>query len=59
VHQYGATRIVLGTDYPFDMGMDDPVAFIEGSRLSRVEKAAILGGNATRLFRITSRGPVG
>jgi aminocarboxymuconate-semialdehyde decarboxylase len=56
VQQYGATRIVLGTDYPFDMGMDDPVAFIEGSRrLSRVEKTAILGGNAARLFQITTR----
>jgi aminocarboxymuconate-semialdehyde decarboxylase len=54
--RYGCDHLVLGTDYPFDMGMDDAVAFVRGSRrLDRQEKAAILGGTAARLFRIPAR----
>lgn len=53
VKQYGSQHLLLGTDYPFDMGMDDPVGFVEGARrLTRAEKAAILGHNAARLLRI-------
>src|SRR5918992_5960541 len=31
VKRYGADHVVLGTDYPYDMGMDDPVDFIAGT----------------------------
>src|SRR5262249_19841565 len=28
VDQYGAGHVLLGTDYPYDMGVDDPLGFI-------------------------------
>lgn len=53
VRQWGSDHIVLGTDYPYDMGMYDPIAFIEGARkLSRDERARIVGGNAAKLLKI-------
>jgi aminocarboxymuconate-semialdehyde decarboxylase len=42
----GFDRVVLGTDFPADMGQPDPVGWIEGSDLSDGEKAAVLGENA-------------
>lgn len=51
VAQYGSEHILLGTDYPFDMAMTDPVGFIESApNLKKAEKAAIQGGNAARLL---------
>ncbi len=47
----GADRLVLGSDFPYDMGEPDPVGRIERNpRLSSAEKRAILGGNAMRLL---------
>jgi aminocarboxymuconate-semialdehyde decarboxylase len=53
IDKFGAGQVVLGTDYPFDMGEDDPVGLI-GSvpRLSAAEKERIMGGNAARLLKI-------
>ena len=56
VRQYGSDHLLLGTDYPYDMGMEDPVGFIEGTPgLGRKEKAAIMGGNAARLLKLRMR----
>lgn len=56
---YGSDQIVLGTDYPFDMGMYDPVGFVEGAAaLTDADKAAIVGGNAARLLGIEGRRPI-
>ena len=53
---YGSDHIVLGTDYPFDMGMHDPVGFVDGTDvLTADDKAAIVGGNAAALLGITAR----
>jgi aminocarboxymuconate-semialdehyde decarboxylase len=53
IDRYGADHVVLGTDYPYDMGMEDPVGFIERTpRLTRADKDAIEGGNAAKLLRI-------
>ncbi len=55
VSLYGSDHIVMGTDYPFDMGMEDPVGFVDGvSALSADDKAAIVGGNAAQLLGIPS-----
>jgi len=41
---------LLGTDYPFDMGLTDPLALLGDSRMNQTEREMIAGGNARRLF---------
>lgn len=49
----GADRVLLGSDYPFDMGDPDPLACLDGCRtLSAADREAITYGNAKALFRI-------
>ena len=55
VERFGADHVVLGTDYPYDMGMEHPVDFIGGARLTRKDKDQIMGGNAARLLGIKLR----
>lgn len=53
VDTVGADNVVLGSDYPADMGEPYPVDFVEScDSLSPAEKKAILGANAARLFGI-------
>jgi aminocarboxymuconate-semialdehyde decarboxylase len=53
VEEYGADHILMGTDYPADMGEVDPIGMIEGtSGLDDVERRAILGRNAARLLNL-------
>ncbi|HEX6236062.1 MAG TPA: amidohydrolase family protein [Acidimicrobiales bacterium] len=52
VDEFGADRVLLGTDYPFDMGTTDPLAFLASVRLDEPSRELILGGNAARLFAI-------
>ena len=53
VAQYGADHILVGTDYPADMGEIDPIGFIESAPgLDDTTRRAILGGNAARLLGI-------
>jgi aminocarboxymuconate-semialdehyde decarboxylase len=48
----GADRVALGTDYRFDMGTLDPVAAVRAVRLSRTDRAGILGGVAVKLLKL-------
>jgi aminocarboxymuconate-semialdehyde decarboxylase len=50
VRIYGPERIVMGTDYPFDMGDYDPVGHVCNAGLDGAAAAAICGGNAKRLL---------
>jgi len=53
VQQYGADHVLLGSDYPYDMGVDDPVGFIgRVPGLKREDRTLIEGGNAARLLKI-------
>jgi aminocarboxymuconate-semialdehyde decarboxylase len=53
VQQYGADHILMGTDYPFDMGEIDPIGFVERSpNLDDAARRLILGGNAARLLDV-------
>jgi aminocarboxymuconate-semialdehyde decarboxylase len=53
IERFGADHVVLGTDYPYDMGMEHPVDFIGGvAKLSARDKALIMGGNAARLLKL-------
>jgi len=45
----GADRVLLGSDYPFDMGVEDPLARLAAAELSPVDAAAVAGGNAAQL----------
>ena len=46
----GADHVLLGTDYPFEMGEADPVRFVRSAGLDVETETAILSGNAARLF---------
>jgi len=47
----GADQILVGTDYPFEMGEDDPIGLVEAvPGLGPAEREAILAGNARRLL---------
>ncbi|HEU0075145.1 MAG TPA: amidohydrolase family protein [Dehalococcoidia bacterium] len=49
----GPERIMLGTDYPFDMGAYNSVAAIQNViGITDAERDLMLGGNAMRLFKI-------
>ena len=51
VQQMGADRVVVGTDYPYDMGCDDPVGLVEATPgLSADDRDRILGGTAAALL---------
>ena len=53
VEEYSADHILVGTDYPADMGEIDPIGFIETAKcLDDTERRAILGGNAARLLNL-------
>jgi aminocarboxymuconate-semialdehyde decarboxylase len=56
VSLWGADHIVVGTDYPYDMGSYDPRGFVGGaSFLKDADRAKIMGLNAARLLKITGR----
>lgn len=55
IEQVGATQVVLGTDYPFDMGFYDVHGLISSvPGLAEQERDLILGGNAARLCSLKS-----
>lgn len=49
VEQVGAGQVVLGTDYPFDMGEPDPVGFVRASGLTDTAIETILHNGARLL----------
>ncbi|HET6658068.1 MAG TPA: amidohydrolase family protein [Gaiellaceae bacterium] len=46
----GTDRVLLGSDYPFDMGLERPADPVHALGLSSEDEAAVLGGNALRLL---------
>jgi aminocarboxymuconate-semialdehyde decarboxylase len=50
VEQFGAERVVIGSDYPFDMGSDDPVRAVGEAGLSDAARAQIEGETASRFL---------
>jgi aminocarboxymuconate-semialdehyde decarboxylase len=48
----GADRVMLGSDYCFDMGYERPVKVVTALKLSSNDQEKILGGNAARLLRL-------
>ena len=46
----GADRVLLGSDFPFDMGTEDPVGALRAAGLSPADFDAVRGGNAAALI---------
>lgn len=54
VQRYGADHVLLGSDYPYDMGDLDPVGLIcSVPELGEEEQRLLLGGNAARLLKLS------
>jgi aminocarboxymuconate-semialdehyde decarboxylase len=51
VRTAGADRVLLGSDFPFDMGTEDPLGALRAARLSEADFHAVRGGNAATLLR--------
>jgi aminocarboxymuconate-semialdehyde decarboxylase len=47
---FGAERVLLGSDYPFDMGVERPAEIVRALGLAAQEESAVLGANALRLL---------
>jgi aminocarboxymuconate-semialdehyde decarboxylase len=53
ISRYGADHVLLGSDYPYDMGETDPVGLVsQVEALDDKERAQVLGGNAARLLKL-------
>ena len=51
IERFGASHVLLGTDYPYDMGVEDPLGFLSKvPGISSGEKKKIAGLNAARLL---------
>jgi aminocarboxymuconate-semialdehyde decarboxylase len=50
VHLVGADRVMLGSDYCFDMGLEDPLASLRRMALPAEEEKMIAGDTARRLL---------
>lgn len=52
VANFGADHVLLGSDYPYDMGDPEPVQSLQQTKIERGQLAQIASGNACRLLGI-------
>lgn len=53
IKRVGADRVLLGTDYPFDMADPEPVARMQRlTGIPKKDKQLVLGANAARLLKL-------
>jgi len=58
VAKYGSDHVLLGSDYPYDMGEANPIALVDGvPTLSEEDRKAICGLNAARLLKLSVQVP--
>ena len=48
----GVDRVMLGSDYCFDMGYERPREIIDALKLRAADRDALYGGNAARVLRL-------
>jgi aminocarboxymuconate-semialdehyde decarboxylase len=53
----GAHRVMLGSDYPFDMSDPDPLGTIEAAGFDEADRTRICNETACRFFRLSKIGP--
>jgi len=49
----GADRVLLGSDFPFDMGTEDPLGALRAAGLTESDFRAVRGGNAADLLGLS------
>jgi len=53
IETWGADKLVMGTDYPYDMAEPDPVGHVTSVRgLADADRAKVVGGNAAALLKL-------
>ena len=52
ISQVGVDRIMLGSDYCFEVGYDQPVKVVEELHLNSEQRKMILGGTAAKILKI-------
>jgi aminocarboxymuconate-semialdehyde decarboxylase len=52
ISQVGVDRIMLGSDYCFEVGYDHPVQVVEELRLNSEQRKMILGGTAAKILKL-------
>ena len=52
LEKFGSERIMIGSDYPFDMGVDHPLSQLEGLALSAADRDNITHRTARRFLRL-------
>jgi aminocarboxymuconate-semialdehyde decarboxylase len=52
VEKFGSERIMIGSDYPFDMGVDHPLAQLDGVKLGAADIENITCKTARRFLRL-------
>jgi aminocarboxymuconate-semialdehyde decarboxylase len=52
IGEVGAERIMIGSDYCFDMGYERPIHFLDEVNMTSAQKRMILGENAARILKL-------
>ena len=52
IGEVGAERIMIGSDYCFDMGYERPVHFLDQVNITSEQRRLILGQNAARILKL-------
>jgi aminocarboxymuconate-semialdehyde decarboxylase len=52
IKEVGAERVMIGSDFCFDMGYDRPLEFLEQINLTSAQRKLIVGGNAARILKL-------
>ena len=52
LEKFGSQRIMVGSDYPFDMGVEHPLAQLDGLALSAEDRDNITHKTARRFLRL-------
>lgn len=52
IREVGSERVMIGSDYCFDMGVERPLELLEQVNIPSAQRNMILGGNAARLLKL-------